>query len=197
MAGVKAAQERVSYADLERWPEDGRRYELYNGEVFEIPAPLLLHQFVLGRLFLALSAYVQVRGGSVFVAPLDIVLTDFDVVQPDVLLFTPEREHLLDMRKVTRHAPDLAIEILSRGTSRNDRGRKLRLFERHRVQEYWLVEPDGPSVEVYRLSGTRLVLAATAREGEPVESALLPELDLRPSGLLPASAQESRHRTKG
>ena len=132
MAGVKAAQERVSYADLERWPEDGRRYELYNGEVFEIPSPILLHQFVLGRLYLALAAYVQVHGGSVFVAPLDIVLTDYDVVQPDVLLFMPEREHLLDMRKVTRHAPDLAIEILSPGTSRNDRGRKLRLFERHR-----------------------------------------------------------------
>ena len=188
MAGVKAAQERVSYADLERWPEDGRRYELYNGEVFEIPAPVLLHQFVLGRLFLALSAYVQAHGGSVFVAPLDIVLTDYDVVQPDVLLFMPEREHLLDMRKVTRHAPDLAIEIVSPGTSRNDRGRKLRLFERHRVREYWLVEPDGPSVEVYRLSGTRLVLAATAHGSGPVESALLPGLDLRPDDLLPPSA---------
>jgi Uma2 family endonuclease len=100
----------------------------------------------------------------------------------------PEREHLLDMRKVTRHAPDLAIEILSPGTSRNDRGRKLRLFERHGVPEYWLVDPDGPSVEVYQLSGTRLVLTATARDGEQVESALLPELDLRPSGLLPPSA---------
>ena len=97
MAGVKAVQERVSYADLERWPEDGRRYELYNGEVFEIPAPILLHQFVLGRIFLALSAYVQTHGGSVFVAPLDIVLTDFDVVQPDVLMFMPEREQLLDI----------------------------------------------------------------------------------------------------
>src|SRR4051812_7345317 len=105
MAGVKAAQERVSYADLERWPEDGRRYELYNGEVFEIPAPLLLHQFVLGRLFLALSSCVQAHGGAVFVAPVDIVLTDFDVVQPDVLLFTREREHLLHMRQVTRHRP--------------------------------------------------------------------------------------------
>jgi Uma2 family endonuclease len=188
MAGVKAARERVSYADLERWPEDGRRYELYNGEVFEIPSPIVLHQFVLGRLYLALAAYVQVHGGSVFVAPLDIVLTDYDVVQPDVLMFMPEREHLLHMRKVTRHAPDLAIEIVSPGTSRNDRGRKPRLFERHRVQEYWLVEPDGPSVEVYRLSGTRLVLTATARDGEQVESALLPELDLRPSGLLPPSA---------
>jgi len=188
MAGVKAAQERVSYADLERWPEDGRRYELYNGEVFEIPSPILLHQFVLGRLYLVLSAYVQAHGGSVFVAPLDIVLTDYDVVQPDVLLFMPEREHLLDMRKVTRHAPDLAIEIVSPGTSRNDRGRKLRLFERHGVREYWLVDPDGPSVEVYRHSGARLVLAVMARGSEPMESPLLPGLDLRPNDLLPPSA---------
>jgi Uma2 family endonuclease len=185
MAGVKAVQERVSYADLERWPEDGRRYELYNGEVFEIPSPILLHQFVLGRLYLALSAYVQVHGGSVFVAPLDIVLTDYDVVQPDVLLFMAEREHLLDMYTVTRHAPDLAVEILSPSTARNDRGRKLRLLERHRVPEYWLVDPDAPSVEVYRLSDARLVLAGTARGDEPT---LLPELDLRPSALLPASA---------
>jgi Uma2 family endonuclease len=188
MAGVKAAQERVSYADLERWPEDGRRYELYNGEVFEIPSPILLHQFVLGRLYLTLSAYVQVHGGSVFVAPLDIVLTDFDVVQPDVLMFMPEREHLLDMHKVTRHAPDLAVEILSPGTARNDRGRKLRLLERHRVQEYWLVDPDGPSIEVHRFSGGQLVPACTAHGDEATASTLLPELDLRPNSLLPAPA---------
>jgi Uma2 family endonuclease len=189
MAGVKAAQERVSYADLERWPEDGRRYELYDGEVFEIPAPLLIHQFVLGRLYLALAAYVQKHGGTVFVAPVDIVLTDFDVVQPDLLLFTPEREYLLDLHKVTRYPPDLAIEILSPGTSRNDRGRKLRLFERHRVQEYWLVDPEGAAIEVYRLEGDRFVLAGTARGDEPVTSPLLPALALRPSDVVPASTR--------
>ena len=185
MADVKAAQERVSYADLERWPEDGRRYELYDGEVFEIPSPLLIHQFVLGRLHLALSAYTKAHGGSVFVAPLDIVLTDFDVVQPDVLLFAPEREHPLQLRAVTRHAPDLAIEILSPGTSRNDRGRKRRLFERRRVREYWLVDPDGVTVEVYRLVDERFVLSGIAEGEEPVTSTLLPELDLRPSDVIP------------
>ena len=188
MAGVKAAQERVSYTDLERWPEDGRRYELYDGEVFEIPSPTPLHQFVLGRLHLALAAYVQAHGGSVFFAPLDIVLTDFDVVQPDLLLFTRDREHLLNLRKVTRHAPDLAIEILSPSTSRNDRGRKMRLLARHRVKEYWLVDPDGVAIEVYRLSGERFALAGTARGDEPINSTLLPELHLRPSDLLPSSS---------
>ena len=122
MAGVKAAQERVSYADLERRSEDGRRYELYDGEVFEIPSPILLHQLVSGRLYLALTAYVQTHGGALFYAPLDIVLMDFDVVQPDLLLFTRDRQHLIDPRKVTRHAPDLAIEILSPSTAANDRG---------------------------------------------------------------------------
>ncbi len=185
MAGVRAAEQRVSYADLERWPEDGRRYELYDGEVFEIPSPLLIHQFVLGRLHLALSAYVQMYGGSVFLAPLDIVLTDFDVVQPDVLLFRADREHLLHLRKVTRHAPDLAIEILSPGTARNDRGRKMRLLERHRVKEYWLVDPDPGAVEVYSLVGEAFVLGSAASADADIRSPLLPELRVRASDLFP------------
>jgi Uma2 family endonuclease len=92
------------------------------------------------------------------------------------------------MRKVTRHAPDLAIEILSPGTERNDRGRKLRLFEQHRLREYWLVDADGPSIEVYRLVGNRLSLAGKADAAQPIESGLLPDLTLRPSDLLPASS---------
>lgn len=188
MAGVRAAEQRVSYADLERWPEDGRRYELYDGEVFEIPSPLLIHQFVLGRLYLALSAYVQAHGGSVFLSPLDIVLTEYDVVQPDVLLFSREREHLLDFHKVTRHAPDLAIEILSPGTVRNDRGRKRRLLERHRVKEYWLVDADASVIEVYHLASNRFAPPRIARAAELIESALLPELRLRPNELLPTTA---------
>ena len=121
MAGVKAVQERVSYADLERWPEDGRRYKLLQtarSSKFHLRCCSISSSSA--GWYLALSAYVQVHGGSVFVAPLDIVLTDYDVVQPDLLLFMPAREHLLDMHKVTRHAPDLAVEILSPSTARND-----------------------------------------------------------------------------
>jgi Uma2 family endonuclease len=189
MTGVQAAIPRVSFADLERWPEDGRRYELYDGEVYVVASPLPLHQIVSGRLYLALGEYTRAHGGIVLYAPLDIVLTEFDVVQPDLLLFTRDREHLLNLRKVTRHAPDLAIEILSPSTADNDRGRKLRLLARHRVKEYWLVDPDGVAIEVYRLSGERFVLAGTARGAEPVRSALLPELRLRSCDLLPGSSQ--------
>ena len=181
---MKAAHPRVSYADLERWPEDGRRYELYDGEVYVIPAPLLIHQIVLGRLFEALNGYTRAHGGLVLVAPLDIVLTNYDVVQADVLFFEANRVHLLDLYKVTRVPPDLAIEILSPSTARNDRGRKMQLLARHPVREYWLIDPKAVSVEVYRLTGREFVLASTANTSENVRSPLLPTLSLRPADLV-------------
>src|SRR5262245_252748 len=170
MAVMQAVHPRVSYADMERWPEDGRRYELYDGEVFEIPSPIPIHQMASARLYLALAGYVREHGGIVLYAPLDIVLTDYDVVQPDLLLFTRERQHLLNPRKVTRQPPDLAIEILSPATAANDRGRKLRLLGRHHVGEYWLVNADAPAIEVYGLTGDQLLLRSTARDLEPIQS---------------------------
>ena len=188
MAGVKAIDSRVSYADLERWPEDGRRYELYDGEVFEIPSPIPLHQIVSARLHIALEQYVGEHGGIVLYAPLDIVLTEHDVVQPDLLLFTRDRQHLISLRKVTRHPPDLAVEILSPGTASNDRGRKMRLLARHGVREYWLIDPEAVSVEIYVLRGDRLMLASRAAGDQRVESRLLPQLSVRPRDLVPAES---------
>jgi Uma2 family endonuclease len=185
MAGVSAAGQRVSFTDMEKWPDDGRRYELYDGEVFVVPSPLPLHQFVLARLYLVLEDYVRAHGGVVLFAPLDIVLTDFDVVQPDILLFTAERAHLIHPRRVTRVAPDLAVEILSPGTARNDRGRKRELLARHAVREYWLVDPEVSRVEVFALKDRALVPMSTATGEEPLHSPTLPELEITPADLVP------------
>jgi Uma2 family endonuclease len=184
MTGVKTGQ-RVSYSDLEKWPDDGRRYELYDGEVYEVPSPILLHQYVAGRLYSALDDYTRQHGGLVAFAPLDIVLTEYDVVQPDLLLFTAGRVPFVDFRKANRIPPDLAIEILSPGTEQNDRGRKMRLLARHGVREYWLVDPDPGRVEVYTLQGERFTLTQTASGDEPIRSTLLPDLEIRPKDLLP------------
>jgi Uma2 family endonuclease len=186
MTGMRAVHPRVSFAELERWPEDGRRYELYDGEVYEVPSPILLHQIVAGRLYVMLNDYVRQHGGIALFAPLDIVLTDYDVVQPDLLLFTKERAGLLDLRKANRAAPDLAIEVLSDGTAANDRGRKMQLLARHRVPEYWLVDPEAATIEVYSLRGLQFVLAGTASGGERVRSPLLSDLALLPADLVPA-----------
>lgn len=184
MSGVKAVYPRVSYADLEGWPEDGRRYELYDGEVYVVPSPIPLHQMVSARLHLALDDYTRRHGGIVLYAPLDIVLTDYDVVQPDLLLFTRARQHLVDPRRVTRHAPDLAVEILSPSTAGNDRGRKLQLLARHGVREYWLVDPDAVAIEVYELAGSHYVLASRADEAAAIESPLLPAFAITPHDLV-------------
>jgi Uma2 family endonuclease len=184
MTGVKALSPRVSYADLAGWPEDGRRYELYDGEVYVVPSPIPLHQMVSARLHLALDEYTRTHGGIVLYAPLDIVLTDFDVVQPDLLLFMPERQHLVNPHVVTRHAPDLAIEILSPSTAGNDRGRKRQLLARHHVREYWQVDPDTVAIEVYRLADSRLVLSSRAERSARIESSLLPALSLAPHDLV-------------
>ena len=178
MAPMKAAYPRVSFADLEKWPEDGRRYELYDGEVYEVPSPFPLHQMISARLHLALAEYVREHGGIVLYAPLDIVLTDYDVVQPDLLLFTRERERLVNARQVTRVPPDLAIEILSAGTATNDRGRKMDLLARHGVRELWLVDPEAETIEIYTLQGRALVLADIAKAGAVLRSPLLPDLAL-------------------
>lgn len=183
MAPMTATYPRVSFADLEKWPEDGRRYELYDGEVYEVPSPFPLHQIVSARLHLALADYVREHGGILLYAPLDIVLTEYDVVQPDFLLFTRERQHLVNPRKVTRVQPDLAIEILSSSTASNDRGRKLRLLERHGVREFWLVDPDAQMIEIHALRDGQYVLAQTASGATRVQSLLLPELSLNPSDL--------------
>jgi Uma2 family endonuclease len=188
MAGVTAAHPRVSFADLEQWPDDGRRYELYDGEVYVVPSPLPLHQVVSARLYDVLRDYARVHGGVVLYAPLDIVLTDYDVVQPDLLLFTRERLHVINLRKVTRQGPDLAVEILSPSTAANDRGRKMRLLAHHRVPEYWLVDPDAIGIEVYTLSEDGFVLASSATGTEAVHSPLLSTLSLRPIDVVPDPA---------
>jgi Uma2 family endonuclease len=185
-SGVNAAPSRVSFADLEGWPEDGRRYELYDGEVYVVPSPIPLHQMVSARLYLVLEEYTRAHGGVVLYAPLDIVLTDFDVVQPDLLLFAAARAHLVKPRQVTRHAPDLAVEILSPGTVQNDRGRKLQLLARHAVRECWLVDPDAVTIEVYRLLDDRLAVAHSAGPADLVQSVLLPQLRLVPRDLVPS-----------
>jgi len=101
MAPVRVVRPRVSYGDLERMPEHGRRYELYDGEAFVVPAPLPIHQVVQQNLFEALRAYTRGAGGFVVVSPIDIVFTDHDVLQPDIVFFSAARAHLVDFGLVT------------------------------------------------------------------------------------------------
>lgn len=170
MTRVKMVQPRVSYADLERTPEDGRRYELYDGEVFVVPAPLPRHQVTRHLIAELLRTFATHRGGFAVQSPIDIVFSQYDVLQPDVVFFRRERRDLVDLDAPIRHAPDLCVEVLSESTAATDRGRKMQMFARYRVPEYWIVDPHARRVEVYTLAETGYVLVATVEGSGDISS---------------------------
>ncbi len=172
MRHVDAVTPPVSYADLQRMPDDGNRYELYDGELWVVPAPLPIHQIVAGRLYVALVEHARRHGGAVFIAPLDIVFSDYNVVQPDVIYFGPDSVRRLDPKQVVRVPPDAAFEVLSPSTARNDRGRKRRLMARYGVPEYWILNPLAKTVELSRLTETGYGEPLVVSEGRCGSSAI-------------------------
>lgn len=144
-------EQGLTYADLAAFPDDGLRRELLDGELIVSPSPVVRHQEVLGRLFLAIGGYVAEHGGGkAYLAPLDVVLSDSNVFEPD-LLFIAEADLGILTEKNVQGAPSLAIEVVS--DSRIDRVRKRKVYERFGVPEYWVVDPDADRVEIYRLEG--------------------------------------------
>lgn len=173
---MRTMRPRLSFADLERMPEDGRRYELYDGELSEVPSPIPRHQRVALNLVDLLREYERRAGGLVFISPLDVVLDEQNVVQPDLVYFLPDRAPAIDPSRPVRIRPDLAIEVLSPGTEAMDRGRKLRLFARFGVPEYWLVDQASEAIEVHVLASGSYRLAHVHRRGETLTSPTLPAL---------------------
>ena len=169
---------RLTYNDYCATPND-KRYELLNGNLMMVPAPNMKHQEVLSSLHLELGNYAKEHGlGKVYVAPCDVVLSDTDVVQPDLLFISRAREHTLTDENV-RGAPDLVIEILSPSTAERDLGYKHELYGRHGVLEYWIVDPMGETIAVHRQRDGRLELAETFGRRDTLRTALLDGLQLK------------------
>ena len=165
---------KFTYEDYRTAPPD-KRYELVDGDLVMVPAPNLKHQTVQVRLEERLARFVRENSlGMLFFAPCDVVLSDTDVVQPDLLFVSSDRAHLLSSGENVRGAPDLVIEILSPATAGRDRGYKRALYAKHGVAEYWLVDPSAETVRIHRLHGRALVVARTLRREQTLRSPLLP-----------------------
>ena len=182
MASMQDAEPRFGYADLLAMPDDGRRYEIHGGELVVVPAPILRHQLAAMRITATLVDYQQRVGGLAVAAPFDVVFDEHDVLQPDVVFFRAERLRLLDLDGPARAAPDLAVEVLSPSTAQLDRGRKMRIFARYAVPEYWIVDPVRQRIEVHVLERDVAEAAGAYRRaqiaapGDTVRSVALPGL---------------------
>ncbi len=174
MALVQAVDPRVSFAELQQWPEDGRRYELYNGEVIVAAAPFPRHQRVAQHVGELLREHERAHGGLAFSVPIDIAFTKFDVLQPDAVFFLRERCHLVNMLEATDVRPDLAVEVLSRSTEAHDRGRKMQLLARFGVPEYRNVDPVRNTIEIYaQPEAQAYATIATYADGDTASSPTL------------------------
>ena len=175
----------LTYADYAAIPADGRRYELHEGEVSVTPAPSPTHQEVLGSLFALLSQHVKSRGlGKVFPSPIDCLLSDTTVVQPDIVYVASGSLPAIGRRGI-EGPPTLVVEVLSPSTIQIDRGVKFQLYARHGVPHYWIVDPEAWSIEAYRLAEGAYDLSARLEGTQPVALAPFPGLALDPASLWP------------
>jgi Uma2 family endonuclease len=162
---------------------DDKRYQLLDGEMILAPSPTSRHQAVILRISLELHEFVTGRNlGRVWFAPLDVVLSDYDVAQPDILFVSNARSGIVTEANI-QGAPDLVVEVLSPATSGYDRGHKLLLYGRHGVREYWLVDPDAETVEVLVGSGQGLARQAAYGRGQTLSSPLLDGLAIGLDGV--------------
>ena len=166
---------KLTVADYLETPE-GAAYQLLDGELIVAAAPADKHQRVSGSLFLALHPFISGRNlGIIRYAPVDVVLSDHDVVQPDLLFVSHERAAIRTPANL-QGAPDLAVEVLSPSTEGYDRGYKRELYARHGVREYWLVDPDAETIEVLTPGNGGFIRYALYGGRETLTSPLLPGL---------------------
>jgi len=174
---------KFTYEDLKLIPPDRNRYEIVDGELFVTPAPRTLHQRIVGNIFAALHHHVrQHRLGEVFVAPYDVVFASSTVLEPDVLFVSSSRLGYIGEDNLSG-PPDLAVEVISESTKRLDREVKLKQYALYGVSEYWLVDPEGKNVEVFRLKEKSYEMEERFGFGDTLTSPLFPGLKLAVASL--------------
>ena len=142
---------KLTYDDYLLFPDDGKRHELIDGEHYVTPSPSVGHQQISGNLHLAIGTWIEQHpSGKLFYAPLDVIFSNVDIVEPDLLYISNQRAAENGGHTHVRVVPELVIEIASRGTRKRDETIKRHLYERTGVDEYWVIDPDIDVVRVYR-----------------------------------------------
>lgn len=140
---------RFSYEDLQQFPDDGKRREIIGGELYTMPSPSPEHQDIVGEFFFELKLFLRSNPiGKVFVAPTDVIFQIDDVVIPDVMFISKERQDLISKRGV-EGAPDLVIEVISPSSVKRDLEVKRKLCQREGVVVYIAIEPETKRVHVW------------------------------------------------
>jgi Uma2 family endonuclease len=173
-----------TYEDLFALPDDGRRYEIIEGELYEMPAPTGTHALTIMNLISVLLPIVAKLGGQLVTAPIDTFFTGANPVQPDLLAILPGNPARIVDRGV-EGSPELIIEVLSPSNRVHDILTKRALYGRAGIQEYWIVDPAARSIEVLTLDGGVLRESGIASGRDLLVSPLLGQLPAATDDLFP------------
>jgi len=172
---------KLTYDDFMLFPDDGKRHELIDGEHYVTASPNTTHQTVLLNLAVLMSNWLETHPvGKVLVAPYDVIFSEFDVVEPDLVYLSNARAAQVLTPLHARGTPELVVEVASPSTRGRDETIKRRLYERCGVDEYWVLDPEIDVIRLYRrVGGTFERPAELSREADDVlTTPLLPGLEM-------------------
>ena len=173
---TKQATVGYTYADYCRLPDDGKQYEVIDGVLYMAPAPHPRHQWTSGNIYWLLREPVMEKGlGRVYYSPIDVILANGDVLQPDLIFVSKDRLHIITRRGV-EGPPELVVEVLSPSTRRRDRELKRRRYAHFGVLEYWQVDPETRTIRVLILEGGEYAERGVYGIGDEITTPLIPGL---------------------
>jgi Uma2 family endonuclease len=175
----------LTVEDLDACPDDGNRYELIEGELFVSRAPGISHQRILHNLQFELELDLKGNPIGILVPGAGAVFSDYDAVIPDLVFVSNERWTSVVSGPRITGAPDIVVEILSPGAEnrRRDLSVKRQLYAKYGVKEYWVIDPENRSVEIYRLLKQTLEIVAKLAEDDEITSCILPGFQLKVSAI--------------
>lgn len=170
---------KFTCSDYRLLPDNGKRYEILEGELLMSPSPNTKHQIVLLNLAAILKSFVERNNlGQIFIAPYDIVLSKYDVVQPDIIFVSNNKKQIIKSTHI-EGIPDLVVEIISPGSAQRDRIIKRKIYALHGVKEYWIVHAEKERVQVLRLEKGDFKRIAELTGEDILTSPLLSGLEIR------------------
>jgi Uma2 family endonuclease len=173
-----------TYEDLFALPDDGRRYEIIDGVLYEMPSLRSVHAFTITLLLVALYPILARLGGSIAAAPLDVFFGEANPVQPDIVAILPGSQARIESHGVVG-TPDLVIEVLSPSNRNHDVLTKRTLYGRGGVREYWIVDTDARTIEILTLDRDALHTVIVASGSDTLDSPLLGSLSIAVESLFP------------
>jgi Uma2 family endonuclease len=167
--------------DLDAMPEDGHRYEVIEGELFVSRAPGLPHQIISGNIHHQFKSFLDENPIGRIIATPGLILSQYSGVIPDLVFYTHARGEEIIANDRLNAAPEIVIEILSYGSENvsRDRVAKRQLYAKHNVNEYWIVDSENRSVEIYRLAHQGLELSSMLQNDDEITSPALPGFTCR------------------